>query len=260
MKDQLKELIENDYLPLESTSVDQVLQDMLDNIGHVDDDLRDHLIYPVLGTWITKGVLQTRQIKYVIQTLLENLSFGMGHTEDDSVFKRSFSVLQIPTCLYAHIQNNFLSPEEIKEITDAVLTYLEKEIDLRGYISGKGWAHSVAHTADALMYILKLPEVTVNDQIRILNGIRDKVMVDYYVYTNKEDERLVKAIMVMIERHDLEFETWISWLEGFKSFQLQKVMPNDMNVEVNVRNFLRSMYFSTEGDLHEKVKAVLEEA
>lgn len=257
MKEQLKQIINNDYEPLDKTSVDQVLQFMLDNIGHTDDDLRDHLIYPVLGTWITQGILEPSQITYVKDTLLNNLTYGIGNTEDDSVLIRSFSVLQIPTCLYAHMKEKIFSPEEINRIINGVLDYFDHEIDLRGYISGKGWAHAVAHTADALKYILKLKELSVNEQIRILEKIKNKVMVDYYVYINKEDERLVKALMVIIERHDIPFETWSQWLEGFRQLPLQKVMPNDMNVEVNVRNFLRSLYFSTEGQLHTKVKEIL---
>ena len=33
---------------------------------------------------------------------------------------------------------------------DAIATWLLRERDLRGFVPGKGWAHAVAHGADAL--------------------------------------------------------------------------------------------------------------
>lgn len=49
----------------------------------------------------------------------------------------------------------FLSEKEFKFVKNRAYDYVEKENDVRGYIAGKGWAHSLAHAADTLDEIAK---------------------------------------------------------------------------------------------------------
>ena len=43
-----------------------------------------------------------------------------------------------------------LSEEQLYSVAEQVLEYVYLEEDVRGYVEGKGWAHSTAHAADAL--------------------------------------------------------------------------------------------------------------
>lgn len=257
LKERLKAIRENDCKPINENDVNELFPELLNHIGDVDHDLRDSLVYSILGVWITNQTLSKEQIRRVKNICLHNLKINIGETEGDSVFLRSFSVLQIPTLLYAHLKNEIFDNQELMTMYEEVMTYFKTEIDLRGYISGKGWAHSAAHTADAIKYLMKLPIINVLEQEKVLYAIRDKIMVDYYIYVNDEDERMVSALMVLIERHELSFSTWEKWLDTFTDLPRQNVLPNDLNVALNTKNFLRSLYFRTEGKLQDKILEIL---
>ena len=42
---------------------------------------------------------------------------------------------------------------------DRIATWYVRERDLRGFVPGKGWAHAVAHGADALGALGRLPHL-----------------------------------------------------------------------------------------------------
>ena len=70
--------------------------------------------------------------------------------DTDSVFRRSFSALVLPSASPATTSRPLVPGGKVLEWGDRVATWLLRERDLRGFVPGKGWAHAVAHGADAL--------------------------------------------------------------------------------------------------------------
>jgi hypothetical protein len=237
--------------------VQTTLEFMLENIGHPDGHVRDELIYNIVGSWVIDDVLTLEQKDLVKTSVLNNLSYNIGESGEDSVFVRTFSVLQIPVILYAHSKTKFLSNQDIQLIYNITLEYLEKERDLRGYISGKGWAHAVAHTADALKFIAR-EELTLSQYHQMLVSIQKKMSIDDYVYIDNEDERMVSAVMEIIKR--VEESVIIEWLASFKLVEKKKIIPNDYHQQNNIKNFVRSLYFRLEeGNIKTTLKAIIDE-
>ena len=82
----------------------------------------------------------------------------------------------------------------------------------------------------------------------MLEVIRDRFMINTYVFMSDEDERMVSAIFEGLKRNLLEKKYFLDWLDGFRSFEKLAKYPEDYNVDINIRNLLRSLYFRLIGD------------
>jgi hypothetical protein len=76
-----------------------------------------------------------------------------------------------------------------------------RERDLRGYVAGKGWAHAVAHGADALATLAVSPHVATPELTVILDVIADRVLAKVATpYSHGEADRLARATMTVLRR------------------------------------------------------------
>ena len=256
LKDQLYEIADNDFaLPEQARALPRALE-MLPHLGCPDAELRDDLIYSTLATWIMADKFEDDDLKVLLRQLLteEHLFYKLGESGTDSVFMRSFSVLLIPLILSRHRLRPFLMPYELREVKVKLLDYLEKEQDLRGFVldeldedeagEPKGWAHAIAHTADALDDLVQCKEMDNEELLEILNGIRQKAAEDKIVFVHLEDERLVTPVIAALGRKVLTPFDVQEWLAGFVPLARQKEpFPDCYRQAQNVKNFLRSLYF-----------------
>lgn len=253
LKDQLYEIADNEFaLPEQAKAMPRALE-MLPHLGSPDAELRDDLIYSTLATWILADKFEEDDLKALLRQLLtaEHLFYKLGEADTDSVFMRSFSMLIIPLILSWHRQRPFLMPYELREVKVKLLDYLEKEQDLRGFVldedeagEPKGWAHAIAHTADALDDLVRCKEMGSEELVEILNAIRQKAAESKLVFVHLEDERLVTPVIAVLGRKVLTPPDVQSWLAGFVPLAQQKEpFPDCYRQAQNVKNFLRSLYF-----------------
>jgi hypothetical protein len=253
LKDQLYEIADNEFaLPEQAKAMPRALE-MLPHLGSPDAELRDDLIYSTLATWILADKFEEDDLKALLRQLLtaEHLFYKLGEADTDSVFMRSFSMLIIPLILSWHRQRPFLMPYELREVKVKLLDYLEKEQDLRGFVldedeagEPKGWAHAIAHTADALDDLVRCKEMGSEELVEILTAIRQKAAESKLVFVHLEDERLVTPVIAVLGRKVLTPPDVQSWLAGFVPLAQQKEpFPDCYRQAQNVKNFLRSLYF-----------------
>ena len=274
LKQLLIEVKDNDYNVPSGVDVDGVIADMLKFIGHTDAELRDGLIYKTFMQWGEyKGVFSAEQMKHILNTCLSetHLFFGIGEKDTDSVFTRSFSSLIISVALCMHDENPFLTVKDIHDIKEIVLRYIEQEKDYRGYVDGKGWAHSVAHISDALCNLAGCSQaIDVDDEysigreglLEVLQAIKTLVCIKDCVYSAEEDERLAGSFMFVAYREVLRNEELIAWIDSFNMADNEYwkgTMPDDYYLYVNRKNFMRSLYFKllSDGDYDEICKFIL---
>ncbi|WMM23782.1 DUF2785 domain-containing protein [Tissierella sp. MB52-C2] len=245
LKKILKEIKEDNYRIPASLDTNEIIMEMMHEIGNTDAELRDKLIYSVMYHWIMNNEIATDKLKELLAISMDDnhLFFKIGEINTDSVFTRSFSILLIPLILINNRQLKFLSENDIKEIYIKVVDYFIKEKDLRGYVKGQGWAHSVAHAADALDDLAICSEIGHEELLYMLDIIKDKVCINNYVYINEEDERLVTAIISIFNRKLIKNEEFCEWIKGFNELQRTGIYPEDDNLLINVKNLLRSLYF-----------------
>ncbi|MEI4828283.1 DUF2785 domain-containing protein [Bacillus sp. FJAT-53711] len=245
LKQELQHIKNNNYAVPDDVDAYPYAQWMLDYIGSPDAELRDELIYSTLERWITSGIFRQKELRGLLLQALspDYLFYQIDEKGTDSVFKRAFSILIPPLILSVHEKEPFLSEEQLYSVAEQVLEYAYLEQDVRGYVEGKGWAHSTAHVADALSALAR----TIRNREfnhAILAAVRHKVRLHDYLYINFEDERLVTAVMSLRNQSILSQEEWENWLHSFTVIEAAPAPQNDILVQ-NIKSFLRSLYFRT---------------
>lgn len=245
LKEKLREIKKNNYkAPLDIEPFKLALA-MMENIGSTDAELRDKLIYSTFCYWIDGNVFAEEQLEELLDISLDDrhLFYKIGENGEDSVFARTFSILIAALSIYAHRKHKFISEDKLKSVTEKAIRYMAEEKDLRGYVRDKGWAHSTAHGADALDELVQCSTISQEEVIKILEVIKAKVCVNEYAYISEEDERMAVPVVNVIKQNLLE-ESWIiNWIKDFRNIKEIGKYPEDENITVNVKHFLRSLYF-----------------
>ncbi|WP_270181205.1 DUF2785 domain-containing protein [Alkalihalobacillus sp. CinArs1] len=235
-------------LDCEAVDMDALLQEMLSEIGTTDPVLRDELIYRTFCHLVMENHLSEEQLIETLKTCLDDqhLFYKIGAEKGEAVFTRSFSVLVIALILHKDRESSFLPDELIQITTEAVVRYLQEECDVRGYVKGKGWAHSIAHGADALDEAIR-HDVFRREQIdSCLNTIAG-CLFKKGVYVDDEDERLLMAIEALLHKglKDDVLATWVKRVDDelTSSFDQEGFSAAFSHTKANVLGFLKSCYF-----------------
>ncbi|WP_102694049.1 DUF2785 domain-containing protein [Rummeliibacillus pycnus] len=248
----------------------ELLDAMLEHIGSPDPELRDELIYHQFSQIIHNGdQLSDETLIDLLTKALgdEYLFYEIGEVGTDHVFKRSFSVLLITLILSKDLEHSFISLPLLDKARTELLLYLDLEHDLRGYVSEKGWAHSVAHTADAIDEIVKNPKLKVQYFPSIFQGLVNKVFTFDDVYIADEDERILAPIMTMLEI-GLTLETVEGLFDKIPTFlkqQKDKIGEEKyLKLYANCKSFLKSFYIRTRSNdkwasIHQRIGKCLNE-
>jgi|CXWL01.1.fsa_nt_gi hypothetical protein len=247
LKEKLQVFAENKFHLSENDDLSEIIPDMLNHIGSTDSYLRDDLIYSAFGTWILEyNAINPELLRGILPKILneQHMLYNIGEQNTDSVFRRSFSVLLLPLLLIAHRSQPYLTSPEIQQIKEKLLYFLGNEKDLRGFVSGKGWAHSIAHAADALDDLAQCSELNKTDLAEILEAIRNVICIKDIGYIHGEDERNVTAVIAIFKRELLSEIEITQWIQSFAEDMLSvKSMPEKHIIRSNVKNFLQSLYF-----------------
>ncbi|KAB2865439.1 MAG: DUF2785 domain-containing protein [Exiguobacterium chiriqhucha] len=252
--------IKNRATNLEELDETRLIQSMLHHIGSTDPELRDQLIYTLFYRFIIEDDhLTDEQLTDLFNTTLKyHLFHGIGETASDTVFTRAFSTLLIALIVYQDRQRGFLSEADLDMLKAKLLAYLDCEIDTRGYVPGKGWAHSIAHVADAFDELVLHPHLDETEFGEMLEALWNKVMMPT-VYMHDEDERLLNPIFALLQRGMDEHEliVLLEDLPARLSAQKQQLEPEHYwHVVHNVKTFLNSFFVK----LHETDRPMLQTA
>ena len=108
-------------------------------LGSPDMELRNDIAYAILEHWIVEQNLYTNaELEAMCGELLVHLREGIGETDTDSIFLRSFSVWVLAFILQRDSNIPFLSHAKFNAIIDHIEAYMRDERDLRGWVVEKG--------------------------------------------------------------------------------------------------------------------------
>ena len=248
LKEILIQVKSNGYNLPDGIEIESVIDDMLRFIGDTDAELRDELIYSTFCEWADNGIIKASLMHKILNTCTSEqyLFLGIGEKDTDTVFTRSFSSLFIATALYVHIViEPYLTNEGVQQVKQTLLRYTEQEKDFRGYVKGKGWAHAIAHVADALNNLVCCDGLSREDLLESLEIAKRIALNNALVYEAGEDDRIAAVFESVCERGILTNEDIGNWLRTFD-------YPYDRNAgaypqvffsHINRRHFLRCIYF-----------------
>ncbi|HKI54748.1 MAG TPA: DUF2785 domain-containing protein [Anaerolineales bacterium] len=252
-------IAKSDYKIPKRYTLEELTKTLFGYLDSSDPELRDDIGYIVYANFLKREMYTQDEIKTHVDELLANLDKGIGETETDSVFLRTFSVLFLAEIVYNDNKKPLLDKTQVDTILSKVLAYLNSEQDPRGYIPIKGWAHALAHTADLLQELGKSRFLEKNDLENILQGIADKLVHSTnWIYIHGEDERLANAVTAILQRDLVTMKFFTSWLkslvESEYSWKGSYADEGRSKAFHNTRNFLRSLFVGIRAsdDLPEK--------
>ncbi|TYS57762.1 DUF2785 domain-containing protein [Sutcliffiella horikoshii] len=239
--------IEDKKILEDKTYVDKLINSMMKHIGSTDPILRDNLIYTNFAKFINGGVIPQSKILNMLKICLdeEHLFYKIGEEKTDSVFTRSFSSLVVALIL-ANDDGTLIDAKRLVEIQAAILKYLDKERDTRGFVGNKGWAHSIAHAADMLTALVSHAHFRINLLSDGLKAIETCLLKDV-VYQDEEEERLIFAVEALLDK-GIEKQMLINWIKGLSSNLNKEQEKHGQTLsfyrsKINVTNFMKSLYF-----------------
>ena len=246
-KDFWNSIARNDYQIPEGYKLENLTDILFSYLGSSDPELRDDIAYIVYANWLKRGIYPKETVKSHIDKLLSNLDKGIGETESDTVFQRTFSVLLLAEIIHNDNKKPLLDKNQIKGISEKGLWYLDHEKDPRGYIPVKGWAHALAHTADLMLVLARNRYIDGSDLWRMLATISNKMVhATRYIYIHGEDERLANAVIEILRRDLVSLNQLEIWSRSFKEpdgKDWKGAYVDERSYAFhNTRNLLRSIY------------------
>jgi hypothetical protein len=239
----LLSIVKNDYnLPADIPPF-ALAQALLPNLASNDGQLRDDLTYTILTNGIIgQQKLTSEELQKLLAIVIDqnHLFWHIGESRTDTVFMRSFSNLIIAAILYSDGLKPSFSVATVNKVKEELFRYAQEEKDWRGYVEGKGWAHAMAHLADALDQCAQHPTMTKQDRQDILSMLIPLLTSGQPLY-HEEDIRLATVAFHIIlgkQVDDAYIQEWVQHCVVSREPDVVAWMRL-----TNAKNFLRSLYF-----------------
>ncbi|WP_306457647.1 DUF2785 domain-containing protein [Nocardioides lianchengensis] len=225
--------------------LDDLTAELTRMLGDPDPELRDGTAYPTLATWVERGVYDDL-LTGLGDGMATGLSVGLGTVDDDGIFRRSFSALVLGECIARDNQRPLVPGGKILEWGDRLATWLLRERDLRGYVPGKGWAHAVAHGADALGTLAGSPHVQQPELTVILDVVADRLVERVErLFSNGETDRLAHTVLQVLRRDVVPLQVLEPWVARLAAVAGVRSSYDDRDPHLvggNAEAFLRALY------------------
>jgi len=191
--------------------LDELTAELTRMLGSTDPDLRDGTAYPALGTWVDRGVYDDL-LAGLGDGMAAGLRVGLGEQGTDSVFRRTCSVLVLATVIERDTKCDLLPSEKVLRWGDQIVSWYLRERDLRGYVPGKGWAHAVAHGADAIASLAASRHFGVNELTVLLDVVADRLLQDDTPLLCGEHDRMAGAVLAVLRRNAVPLSVVEPWV------------------------------------------------
>jgi hypothetical protein len=225
--------------------LDELTAELTRMLGDPDPALRDGTAYPALTTWIERGVYDDL-LSGLGDGMAMGLLVGLGECDTDTVFRRSFSALVLGECIARDNTRPLLPGGKILEWGDRLTTWLLRERDLRGFVPGHGWAHAVAHGADALAVLARSPHLATPELTVLLDVIADRLLLPVDgLFNNGEADRLAFATLAVLRRNVVPLrvlEPWVARIAGVAGTRSAYDDRDPYLTSGNAEAFLRALY------------------
>ncbi|WP_183094473.1 DUF2785 domain-containing protein [Nocardioides stalactiti] len=214
-------------------------------LGTPESELRE-LALAVLCTWIERGVFDDL-LPGLGDGMAAGLHTGLGERGTDSVFRRSFSALVVAEVIDRDTRRPRVNRAKVHEWGDRLATWFLTENDERGWVAPHGWAHAIAHGADALGALARSPHCGPGELLVVLDVIADRVTrTSEVVWRSGEDDRLAMAAIHVLRRGLVPDELVDVWLERIAQASRPRRDGTDQadvyRQTGNAAAFLRALY------------------
>lgn len=228
MKHNLEKLVNCPEGELKFT--DNQVQLLLGNIGNLNPVIRDDLVYTLLARGFLESAFTHKQEQNIVSTFIKekDLFKNIAEPQNDSIFLRSFSALLGSVILEKDKKTEILTDEQRKQLFAWSIDYLLREKDYRGFVAGKGWAHSVAHGSDFLGAALSHPKFLKQEQRRIMQIIPTIFKNINTPFVDDEEQRLAFAFYQGVKASKISLSNFIELINQNDIERYQELQKDDL--------------------------------
>jgi hypothetical protein len=173
------------------------------------------------------------------------LGTGLGEVDTDTVFRRSFSVLVLATVIERDTSERLVPAEKVLRWGDQIVSWFLREQDLRGFVPGKGWAHAIAHGADAVGSLAGSRHFGLNELTVLLDVVADRLLLSDQPLLYGEPDRLAHAVMSVLRRDLVPasvVEPWVVRVAARANAHRTRGHGDPYRSTLNAQHFLRALY------------------
>lgn len=240
-----QDVLDDDFQVPRDASLGDLTAELTELLGATDPALRDRLAYRTLATWVGRGVYDDL-LPGLGDGMAAGLQVGLGETDGDAVFRRSFSALVLAECIARDTARPLVLGGKVLQWGDALATWLLRERDRRGYVPGKGWAHAVAHGADGLAFLARSPHLQAAELTVVLDVVADLLLQPAdAVFAHGEEDHLAAAVVAVLRRDRVPMTVLEPWINRLCAGARQRGRDDGTDPFLrtgNAQAFLRALY------------------
>lgn len=239
-----KDVVATDFSVPSDRPLDDLTAELTRMLGSTDPIARDETAYPALATWTDRGVYDDL-LAGLGDGMAAGLTLGLGERDTDSVFRRSFSALILCECVTRDNHIGLVSGTKMLEWGDRIATWYLRERDLRGFVPGKGWAHAVAHGADAIGALAESPHLQTPELTVLLDVLADRVALPTdELFSAGEPDRMAAATMNVLRRNLVPLNVLEPWIARLVQTSRRRASEDQdpFLLVGNAQAFLRALY------------------
>lgn len=193
--------------------LDDLTAELTTMLGSTSPEVRDGTAFPALATWIDRGVYDDL-LAGLGDGMVAGLAVGLSETDTDTVFRRSFSALIVGACIERDNEQHLLPVDKILDWGDRIAVWFLTEKDSRGWVPDKGWAHAIAHGADAIGALGESPHLGAAEHEALLDVLAERLLQQPadVPLTAGEPDRIAAAAMQILRRGTLGTDLLEPWV------------------------------------------------
>ena len=193
-------------------ALDDLTAELTRMLGDPDPGTRDGTALPVLATWIERGVYDDL-LAGLGDGMTAGLTVGLGEDGTDTVFRRSSCALVLERCIARDNEHSLVPGDKVLDWGDRLATWLLREQDLRGWVVDKGWAHGMAHGADALGRLAESRHLGGPELEVLLDVVAERLLAPVEtLFGAGEPDRIAAAVVRLLGRDLVAIEVVERWL------------------------------------------------
>lgn len=180
-------------------------------LGDPDPAVRDDFAFTLWSEGLRGKYLTPAQMRYT----LGQLTTMVAGPDDTAGFRRPFAALTLSEIARAERVDAFLTDAELHALAGAGAAYLRGVHDYRGFVTGEGWRHGVAHGADLSMQLALNPRLSRADADLLLAAIAAQIAPPgSHAYVHGEARRLARPVLFLAKRADIDDAAWVAWFQA----------------------------------------------
>lgn len=239
-------LAQRDFMIEDKEQRDALALQLLNCLASADGKVRDGVAYSGLTKWLRADMFSHAQYQSMFSLLIAHFNES---THDVNDVYQPFVALMLAELARVDRKSPYLSVQQRELLVSKSTAFMHQTNDYRGFETGIGWRHRIAHNADLFLQLSLNPAITKEQLTRMLNAIGQQVLAgDNHFYIYGEPKRLAMPLLYIFLREQHNEQDWQAWLAKYitpaplKKWQMAYSSQQGLSRLHNAQAFLNTVH------------------